>query len=96
MATKPKTAKKKSAAKKAKSNGAPKKERAARPPGVIATIRETMERERGASKEEMLAVLTKKFTDRTEAGMLNTVNIQAPKHAKKKEKDDKRGTVYYG
>ncbi len=92
--TKKKASGKKSAAKKTakkKANGG-----AARGPGVIATIVETIKRDRGATHDEIIAVLTKKFPDRKEAAMLATVKIQANKNAKKKEKDDKRGLIYYG
>jgi len=65
-------------------------------PGVIATIIETMKRDKGGSQEEILAVLVKKFPDREEKGMRKTIQIQAPKHAKKKVHDDKRGLVYHG
>jgi dUTPase len=96
MATK---AKKTKVAKKAKvktkaTNGG--KVKVAKGPGIIDTIKETIKRERGASKDEIIAVLVKKFPDRKEASMLNTVNIQANKNAKKKDKDEKRGLVYYG
>lgn len=64
--------------------------------GVIATIIETISRDRGGSLEEILAVLTKKFPDREAEGMTRTVRIQANKNARKKDRDDKRGLVYYG
>jgi hypothetical protein len=41
---------------------------AAKVPDVIATIIETISRERGATAEEMLAVLVKAFPDREPAG----------------------------
>lgn len=63
--------------------------------GVIATIVETMSRKSGASVPEIVAVLMKKFPDRDEKGMTSTVRIQANKQSTSKEKDDKRGTVYY-
>lgn len=63
--------------------------------GVIATIVETMSRKSGASVPEIVAVLLKKFPDRDEKGMTSTVRIQANKQSTSKEKDDKRGTVYY-
>lgn len=64
--------------------------------GVIATIIDTIKRDRGASADEIVAVLTKKFPDRKAKSMMNTVKIQAAKNAKKKTKDDKRGLVYHG
>lgn len=96
MATKPRTAKKAKAVKKAKTNGSTKKVKATKGPGVIATILETIKRERGASKEEIIAVLVKACPDRKEKSMRNTINMQVSRHAKKKTKDDKRGLVYYG
>lgn len=63
--------------------------------GVIATILEAMGRDRGATAEEMVAILTKKFPDRKAEGMTSTVKIQAARNAKKKDKDEKRGLVYY-
>ena len=64
--------------------------------GVIDTIVEIIKRDRGASREEIVAALTKKFPDRNAESMATTVKIQANAHAKKKSKDDKRGLVYYG
>lgn len=95
---KKKAAAKKTAKKKAVSNARTKtaSNGATRGPGVIATIVETIKRDRGASQDEIVAVLVKKFPDRTEDAMRGTVKIQANKNAKKKEKDDKRGLVYYG
>lgn len=93
-ATAKKAAKKKSSAnaRKAAGNGSGKP----RGVGVIATIVDTIKRDRGASQDEIVAVLTKKFPDRGEDQMRATVKIQANKNAKKKEKDEKRGLVYYG
>lgn len=85
----------KKAAKK-KANGARKAPPPNRGVGVIATIIETMKRDRGASVDEMVAVLSKKFPDRAADSMIKTARIQAAKNAKKKDKDDKRGLVYYG
>ena len=53
----------------------------AKGPGVIATIIETMSRDRGATADELLAVLVKAFPDREANGMRNTVLIQASKNA---------------
>lgn len=77
-----------------KANGSSKKA-GEKKPGVIATIVETMKRDRGASADEILAVLVKKFPDRTQKGMMATVRIQANRNAKKKDKDEKRGGVVY-
>jgi hypothetical protein len=98
------TAKKKSTAKKAAKKKATSNARKAagngsgkpRGVGVIATIIDTIKRDRGASQDEIVAVLVKKFPDRGEDAMRATVKIQANKNAKKKDKDDKRGLVYYG
>lgn len=64
-------------------------------PGVIATIVATISRSQGASAEEGLAVLTKTFPQREPKGMLSTFRIQANRHCTKKDKDEKRGLVYY-
>jgi len=74
-----------------------KKTPAARPggPGVIASIIETIARDRGGSIEEIVAVLVKKFPDREENGMRKTALIQANRNCTSKERDQKRGLVYY-
>lgn len=91
----------KKAEKAAKANGAGKvKAKVAAPkegkaPGVIATIVATISRAQGASVDECLSVLTKTFPQREPKGMLSTVRIQANRNATTKDKDDKRGVVYY-
>jgi hypothetical protein len=40
-------------------------------------------------------VLVKKFPDRDPDGMRKTVGIQANKNASSKERDEKRGLIYY-
>jgi len=65
-------------------------------PGVIDTIVECIAKPNGASADEILAVLTKRFPDREPDSMRKTILIQANKNAKKKDTDDKRGKVYYG
>lgn len=67
-----------------------------RGPGVIATIIETIGRANGASANEILEVLVKKFPDREPDSMRKTVMIQANKNAKSKERSEKRGVIYYG
>ena len=62
--------------------------------GVISTIIEMISRDKGASKEEMLKVLTDKFPDRDPAGMSKTITIQANRHKSSKETDEKRGLVF--
>lgn len=74
---------------KAKKNGAA-------GPGVIASIVEAMKRDRGVTVEEVVVILAKKFPDRKQKSMTATARIQLAKHAKKKDRDDKRGLVYYG
>jgi hypothetical protein len=64
-------------------------------PGVIATIVETISRAKGASIEELVAVLSKKFPNRGEDGMRATTRIQANRNCTSKEKDEKRGLVYF-
>jgi hypothetical protein len=60
-------------------------------PGVIVTIVETISREKGASIEELVAVLTKKFPDREPDAMKSTCRIQVNKDCTSKDKDEKRG-----
>ena len=84
MATKSKKAKKSSA------NGGTAK------PGVIATIVETIGRPTGASINELVAVLSKQFPDREPDGMRATCRIQANANARRKDRTEKRGLVYYG
>ena len=64
-------------------------------PGVISTIVDTISRPKGASRDEIVAVLVKAFPDRDPGGMTRTTMIQANRHATSKEKDDKRGGVIY-
>jgi hypothetical protein len=54
-----------------------------------------MSRDRGATADEMLAVLVKAFPDREADGMRKTVLIQAAKNCTSKERDKKRGLIYY-
>jgi hypothetical protein len=91
MARKAKSVAKKNGVAKAKAEA-----RAAKGPGVIATIIETIKRDRGATAEEIVAILVKRFPDRKAKSMHSTVKIQANKNAKKKDRDDKRGLIYYG
>jgi hypothetical protein len=72
----------------AKTNGAAK-------PGVIATIIATISRDRGASKSEILKILSEKFPDRELDSMARTIGIQAPKNCTSKEDDEKRSGVVY-
>jgi hypothetical protein len=64
-------------------------------PGVIATIIATISRDRGASKSEILKILTEKFSDREPDSMARTIGIQAPKQCTSKQDEEKRGRVYY-
>lgn len=66
-----------------------------RAPGVIAAIIEAMSRASGVSLEETVAILTKKFPERKTKSMTSTAKIQLSKNAKSKEKNEKRGLVYY-
>jgi hypothetical protein len=54
-----------------------------------------MSRDKGATADEMLAVLVKAFPDRAADGMRKTVLIQANKNRTSKEVDEKRGRIYY-
>jgi hypothetical protein len=40
-------------------------------------------------------VLVKKFPDRDPDGMRKTIGIQASKNSSSKERDEKRGLIYY-
>jgi len=73
----------------AKTNGSTAK------PGVITTIIATISRDRGASKSEILKILTEKFPDREPDSMARTIGIQAPKNCTSREDDEKRGGVVY-
>lgn len=64
-------------------------------PGVISTIIEVISRQHGASIEEVLAVLVKKFPDREPDAMKATCRIQCAKNATSKDRDEKRGLVYF-
>jgi hypothetical protein len=68
---------------------------AAKGPGVISTIIEMISREEGASKDEILKVLVKRFPDRDPDGMGKTIIIQANRNKSSKETDDARGIVYF-
>jgi len=79
-------------AKTAKTTAAPK---AAKRPGVIATLVDCISKEKGATADEIVAVLVKAFPDREEAGMRKTVLIQANRSCTSKEIDEKRGRIYF-
>jgi hypothetical protein len=72
-----------------------KKAKPAAKPGIIATIIATISRDRGASKNEILKILTDKFPDRAPESMTRTVGIQAPRQCTSKQDEEKRGRVYY-
>ena len=63
-------------------------------PGVISIIIEMISREEGASKDEILKILVKKFPDRDPDGMSKTIIIQANRNKSSKEQDEKRGIVF--
>jgi hypothetical protein len=96
MATKTK-GKKAAKAKTKKANGGA---GAIRKVGVIDVIKHELCKERGASTTEIHAKLVEKFPDRDPEGMLSTVRVQVNRLAKAlkitKERDEKRGLVYYG
>jgi hypothetical protein len=66
-----------------------------KPKGVIASIVEVISREKGGTIEEIVTVLSKRFPDRDETGMTNTARVQANANCTSKERDAKRGLVYY-
>ncbi len=63
--------------------------------GIIDTIKEVISRAAGATADEIVAILVKKFPDHKASGMRTTVKIQASRNATSKENDEKRGLVYY-
>lgn len=65
-------------------------------PGVIETIVKIISRDRGASIVECVDELKKVFPDRKVSSMTFTVKKQAYLNAKRRERDEKRGVVYYG
>jgi hypothetical protein len=64
-------------------------------PGVISTIVEMISRTEGASKDEILKILVKKFPERDPDGMSKTIIIQANRNKSSKETIEDRGIVYY-
>ena len=85
---------------KAPKEKAPKEKKPGRGPGVIAEIIRVASRTRGATINEVVDELAKKFPDRSPKSMKTTTGIQLSTGLKKrgltvtKEKDEKRGTVY--
>lgn len=65
-------------------------------PGVISTIIEVISGPKGATTDEILAILAKKFQRRDAAGMKNTIRIQANKNATRKDKDQDGAVRYFG
>jgi hypothetical protein len=63
--------------------------------GVIATIIEEISKAKGATADEVLAVLVKRFPDRDADGMRKTILIQAAKNCSSKDRDEARGLVYF-
>ena len=82
-----KAAAKKPAAAKAAAKATPQR------PGIIAEIKAVCSRKQGASIEEILAHLKGKFPERDPRP--TTARINANLYATRKEKDEKRGLVYY-
>ncbi len=68
---------------------------AAQAPGVIATIVNTISRAKDASIDEIVEVLVKTFPDRDADGMKATTRNQANRNCTSKERDEKRGLIYY-
>lgn len=64
--------------------------------GVIATIIATISGAKGATADEILAVLKKAFPDRNADGMAATVRIQANRNADHKTKDEDGSVRYFG
>jgi hypothetical protein len=64
-------------------------------PGVINTVVETISRPQGASIHEIVAILSRRFADREADKMAATARVQVSKHASRKQRDEKRGLVYF-
>jgi hypothetical protein len=64
-------------------------------PGVISTIIECISKDKGASADEIVAVLTKAFPNREPESMRKTVLIQAAKNCSSKEIHETRGRIYF-
>jgi len=79
----------------AKKKATKKKATGERKPGVIACIVELISRPQGATIDQMIAVLTKKFPDRKAKSMTSTCKIQANKNATTKDKNKDGAVVYY-
>jgi len=71
------------AAKPAKAAKAPKEPKG---PGVIATIVEVLKKGKPVSKDNILAVLVKRFPDRNKDSMAKTINVQVPNRISKEQK----------
>lgn len=76
-------------------NGKP-ETRGGKGPGVIAAIVEAINVPNGASVQEIVAALAKKFPERDTAAMTTTVRIQANLNSTNKDWVEGRGRVYYG
>jgi hypothetical protein len=64
-------------------------------PGVVQAIVTIMSRETGASANEILAALVRKFPARDPEKMRNTIQTQTSRHVTKGDRDEKRGLVYF-
>ena len=64
-------------------------------PGVVQAIINLISRETGASANEILAALVRKFPARDPEKMRNTIQTQTSRHATKRDRDEKRGLVYF-
>jgi len=54
-------------------------------PGVISTIIEVLKKGKPVTKEAILAVLTKRFPDRSAESMSKTINVQVPNRIAKEQ-----------
>jgi hypothetical protein len=77
-----------------KADKTPKAPKEPKGPGVISTILEVLQKGKPVTKEAILAVLVKRFPDRSQESMGKTVNVQVPnriakEHKVKVEKTDK-------
>lgn len=67
----------------------------ARGTGVLATIGEMITAKGGASIDEIVAQLEKRFPERRSEGMRTTAKVQVKRQGAEKREDSKRGTVWY-
>lgn len=83
---KPKASKPEKVAKEPKAAKVPKVPKESKGPGVIATIVEVLKKGKPVTKEAILAILVKRFPDRSAESMGKTINVQVPNRIAKEQK----------